>query len=523
MTKSLVDSKSGLHVCPYCGKSFTRKSYLSCHVIAHRSPALECDTCHRQFGRVDSLRRHRCPAANTKSSPADSNVTAAAVRVRHKCPNCQKTYSRRETLLQHVVRHHQDLLDDDSGQQKAIEAHPCSVCRRVFASALSLHNHEVLIHGGTALADSVGFSCGGCGRQFASQLNVDRHLCPNAPQQRGDMDEPLLPRQQHTLSKKLCDAKSRAVHSNSHLYDVENEATLPQQSAAETVAVKRCTCQVCGRTFSGSGWLRRHVIAAHADTVPVESSSQSSEVSTAVVQSAGSLQVSRGHVCPVCGKSLSSVGNLNKHLLTHGPRRETCPQCGRQFHQRATLRQHLRDVHAPPGSFAVECPTCGLRMRSRNSLYSHISRFHPSSSSSPPRYVCQTCGRAFHQRGNLRKHEQTHLDVAPYVCQDCPRRLRTAERLKRHHTWHRQGAQFACADCGHCFVQPSDLRRHIAFRHSPTNNTYRCCYCGVCCRHYQVCSVRHCFIVQCFNLLVCFWPRHSSYRYKTSGMFYYVF
>ena len=503
MNKSLVDSNSGLHVCPYCGKSFTRKSYLSCHVIAHRSPALECDACHRQFGRVDSLRRHRCPAANTaantKSLPTDSSVTAATVRLRHKCPSCQKTYSRRETLLQHIVRHHQDLLDDGSGQQKAIEAHPCSVCRRVFASALSLHNHEVLIHGGTALADSVGFSCGGCGRQFASQLNVDRHLCPNAPQHQAD--EPVLPRQQQTLSKKLCDATSAAARGNSHLPDVEDEATLPQQSIAETVVVKRCTCQVCGRTFSGSGWLRRHVTAAHADHIPVQSSN---EVSSVVDHGS---QVGHGHVCPVCGKSLSSAGNLNKHLLTHGPRRETCPQCGRQFHQRATLRQHVRDVHAPPGSFAVECPTCGLRMRSRNSLYSHVARFHPPSSLSLPCHVCQTCGRMFRQRGNLRRHEQTHLDVAPYVCPDCPRQLRTAERLKRHQTWHQQGAQFACADCGHCFVQPSDLRRHIAFRHSPTNNTYRCCYCGVCCRHYQVCSVGHC-IAQCFNLavgsIVCF-------------------
>jgi len=485
---SWADSSSGLHVCPYCGKSFSRRSYLSCHVIAHRSPALECDACHRQFGRVDSLRRHRCPAAstavsNSKSSSVDTNVTVSTTRLRHTCPSCEKSYSRRETLLQHIVRHHRELLDD---KQKAIEAYPCSLCHLVYASSLSLHNHEVLIHGVTVLADSVGFSCGGCGRQFASQLNVDRHRCPEARQQQGDVGEPMLSKHQRTTSWKLSPAKSRTVDSSCSLYSADDEANLLQQSVDETVIVKRSTCQFCGRTFSSHGWLRRHVTAAHTDLVPVQSSE---EVTSIGDQSASGSPTSPGHVCPVCGKSLSSVGNLNKHLLTHGPRRETCPECGRQFHQRATLRQHVRDVHAPLGSFAVECPTCGLRMRSRNSLYSHIARFHASSSSSVPRHVCGICGRAFHQRGNLRKHEQTHQADGSYICPDCPRRLRTAERLKRHQTWHQQGAQFTCASCGRSFVQPSDLRRHIAFRHSPTNKTYRCCYCGVCCRHYQVCLV----------------------------------
>ena len=402
---SQLDGNSGgLHVCLYCGKSFSRRSYLNCHVTAHKSPALECDACRRQFGRVDSLRRHRCPAANTAGSKSHSKTAANSVdskstsssvdsskvmtgsdtvRQRHTCPRCVKSYSRRETLLQHIVRHHAELLDDSDG----FEAHPCTVCRRVFASSLSLHNHELLVHGGTALADSVGFSCGGCGRQFASQLNVDRHLCPHAPQQQ---NQPEFTREQQTAFADV--STSTAVESSSNQYDVGEEANWPQQSGAETAIVNRSACLFCGRTFSSHGWLRRHVTAAHTDEFPIQSCE---EVSSIVDQSA-----SRGHVCPVCGKSLSSVGNLNKHLLTHGPRRERCPECGQQFHQRAALRQHVRDVHAPPGSFAVECPTCGLRMRSRNSLYSHVARFHAPASSSVPCHVCGVCGRTFHQRGN---------------------------------------------------------------------------------------------------------------------------
>jgi len=446
-----VDSGSsgGVHVCRYCGKSFMRRSYLLCHMAAHRSPALECDACHQQFGRVDSLRRHRCPAAvNVAASESTDDDSTEMICHRHCCPRCDKSYSRRATLLQHVVQHHQELLTDDSG----IDAHPCSVCRRVFVSALSLHNHQLVIHGGlTSLHASDAGRC--------QSVDIKRHLCPTAAQQQQQQQDEAVER-----------AK---MPSDSH---TDETVSSQQQCADETreVPVKKCStkCELCGRTYSGSGWLRRHVITAH---------SCSNEVSQQ--------QASACRVCPVCGKSLSSVGNLNKHLLTHTARRETCIACGRQFHQPAALRQHLRQVHAPPGSFAIQCPTCGLRMRSRNSLYAHAARFHTAAVSLG--HVCGICGRAFHHRGNLRKHERTHRGTdALYMCRDCPRRLRSAERLKWHEQmWHnkQQGARLTCADCGRGFVHTTHLRRHIAFRHSNNNNkTYRCCYCGVCCRHYQV-------------------------------------
>jgi len=434
MIKSAVDTSSDsvhLHACSYCGKSFTRRSYLLCHVVAHRSPALECDACHRQFGRVDSLGRHRCPA-RTQSDVSSSESTTGR---RHSCTHCHSTYSRRATLLQHLVRRHRQLLIDSS-----VDAHPCSACRGVFVSALSLHNHQVVRHGVASLS----------GAESSSQPHVDPSLCPA---QQDDDDALTSTRDSHD------DTDSQSV------------SAARRPSVSETRST--FTCQFCGRTFASSGWLGRHVRRAHVDHHDADDAAVSRGCSE------------QSHVCHVCGKCLSSVGNLNKHLLTHDAPRHTCHDCGRQFHQPTSLRQHRCDVHAPAASFAVECRACGLRMRSRNSLYAHTARFHHASSQA--RHVCHVCGRAFHQRGNLVKHQRTH-DDSVYVCRDCPRRLRSAERLRRHERWHEHGAQLTCAHCTRSFVEPRDLRRHIAFRHSNDNKTYRCCYCGVCCRHYQVCS-----------------------------------
>ena len=100
--------------------------------------------------------------------------------------------------------------------------------------------------------------------------------------------------------------------------------------------------------------------------------------------------------------------------------------------------------------------------------------------------------------GNLRKHERTHQSTdsddssGVYTCRECRRQLRSAAQLRRHTArchMPRGAARLTCAQCARSFMLPTDLRRHIAFTHTQHRTTYRCCYCGVCCRHYQVNTV----------------------------------
>ena len=501
-------SSSIVHVCHYCGKSFARRAYLLRHIAAHRSPSLKCAACRRQFGRADSLRRHRCRATITTAAAQLSPPTEPASRRRHGCPRCEKTYTRRATLLQHVARVHRDAAES------VVDAHPCALCRRVFVSARSLDNHQLSIHAGESAAPP-GRPCARRGRRLASQSSVDRRRCPTNG--RGNVEETATSTSRtHDDSRgdnlQISDNRGDGVRHASH---VDDDATASRQSAAPPPRPTPRTCRCCGRAFSSAGWLRRHLNTAHAhqpshsplttdlsrtsDPSQISSHSQTSDSSqtndpsqigpsqlVVVLQAAnvshhqassshdarvlyqttnvsestsdplqssdpsqtndrsrvaivlqavnGSSQASNAHaasvsyqttsvsesstsdpplpagggseagrrVCPVCGRSLSSVGNLNKHLLIHSAAREACSLCARRFHARSSLRQHVRHAHAPPGCFAVACPACGRRMRSRNSLYAHVARFH--SSRPPPRHECQHCGRAFHQRGNLRKH-----------------------------------------------------------------------------------------------------------------------
>ncbi|XP_058464837.1 zinc finger protein 225-like [Malaya genurostris] len=147
----------------------------------------------------------------------------------------------------------------------------------------------------------------------------------------------------------------------------------------------------------------------------------------------------KNHKCSVCNKSFKLITSLNRHLSLHDEtnRPLKCSFCPVGYKFKYSLLVHENRVHnaghrirkkKKSTVIKFQCSTCGETFRTNYEFLNHDRIRHQLL----PGTTCKLCGKNFHSRSSLRKHQIVHLQDKPYDCPHCDVAFKNTTNLMNH-------------------------------------------------------------------------------------------
>ncbi|OCT85282.1 zinc finger and BTB domain-containing protein 41 [Xenopus laevis] len=402
--KPVVLQKNGKKVlrCPKCDKVFDRVGKYESHTRVHTGEKpFECDICHQRYSTKSNLTVHR---------KRHNNETEIHRKKKHKCPFCNKPHASRKTLSKHVKRFHPenaqeflslkriksdgwkcDVCNKSFTRRPHLEEHmilhsqdkpfKCTYCEEHFKSRFTRLKHQEKFHLGP-------FPCNICGRHFNDTGNMKRHIeythggkrkwtcfiCGKSVRERTTLKEHLR------------------IHSGEkpHLCSICGQSFRHGSSYRLHLRVhhddKRYECDECGKTF-----IRHDHLTKHKKIHSGEKAHQCEECgkcfgrrdhltvhykSVHLGEKVWQKYKATFHQCEVCKKVFKGKSSLEMHFRTHsGEKPYKCHICNQSFRIKKTLTKHLV-IHSDARPF--NCQHCNATFKRKDKLKYHIDHVHGS-------------------------------------------------------------------------------------------------------------------------------------------------
>ncbi|KAG5896086.1 hypothetical protein JTB14_006875 [Gonioctena quinquepunctata] len=287
----------------------------------------------------------------------------------------------------------------------------CEIWEKELGSHKSLHDYSN-IHCGKR------YVCDLCGKDFLYPYRLQAHK----ERMHLHIKKKLPVVQCDICGKRLSGKANLAIHIGSVHFATLTDDTKP-----------KFQCPVCDKNYKFQSLLEKHIRIIHEGF---------------------------RYECPHCKKSFRNDGHFQYHVKTHQPDyqgfEKQCEKCCTVFKSEGGYRAHMKRHEG----LSYVCDVCGKNVTSVESLKRHI-RTHTGERP----YKCEECGKNFKTAQYLVTHKRVHTKEKPYVCDICNQSFTQKSSLTVHVRYHTGERPYKCNACSRLFVTKTVLKNHRCKAH----------------------------------------------------------
>lgn len=278
----------------------------------------------------------------------------------------------------------------------------------------------------------------------------------------------LQDRQEDSLMYEIDSVESESEDESESKTETESKAIKSNCQPAVRSKNRSLVCELCGKTLSGTGPLRRHKIVVHG---------------------------ARGeHFCRICSRLFEAREQLDVHRLECVAKKRMqqrklekiyvgtfeCEICKTIFKHRSLYRKHMRTQHF----MEFKCDSCDLKFSIESDYKNHARQCKR------PDFACDVCGKVFCSRNAFQQHKLIQHSGKIY-CKMCHKKFATLEEMTKHRSEcvakkrDRQRLKrdnslgvFKCSLCSSILSSQVNLNAHMKRLHDPNYLKFKCNSCG---------------------------------------------
>ncbi|XP_037935842.1 zinc finger protein 26-like [Teleopsis dalmanni] len=450
MDNSTQTEKISIHPCEMCGQKFFDSSDLREHrLVEHRGNTKECSVCGEKFMRLRQLRSHVMQV-----HPKEGLMSEIVCRL------CHRKFSRKDHLRRHMRNIHKVNYEN---------------------TKTSLEEPEIDVEIGK---------------------NVDTTtaapLWPNFNDYEHNMDKdmfepnPISSDDDHfdySVADKILAAEPEVI-----IKVESNENNFQSTTEKSTSNTDEISCNLCKRTFTSKGFLKRHLIKIHKQDLEdskelleePEIDLQPNEISTKKEDNLDeSNSLKEDNNCATDSKSIfenyikvepedasnplkdcikpetNDIASITSNSLSNNIQISELP-----IYNNSVIDEHRHKV-----IIVKEY----LELRAKEEKHRNKSGENNREANR-----CHECNRTFSRHCHLRRHMLTHLAEKPHACPHCSKRFARSDHLKAHVLNVHNAKEFKCDKCDAAFAKSDSLERHKEIKHGDEPNLHKIHSCDFC-------------------------------------------